>query len=111
VDILLRSVRAISDPVRVRALGLVAWCNEVCVCEAQDVLSLSLSTASRALKQLEEAGWVENRREGRWVYYRLAAHLEEWQKQMIASISLLEVINADRARYNASRKDGNACAR
>jgi ArsR family transcriptional regulator len=42
-----------------------------CVCELVDALDEPQPNISRDLKVLKDAGLVTERREGRWVYYRL----------------------------------------
>ncbi|MFQ5927426.1 MAG: ArsR/SmtB family transcription factor [Terriglobia bacterium] len=43
----------------------------LCVCELVDALQVSQPNASRHLKLMKAAGLVEERRDARWVYYRL----------------------------------------
>jgi len=45
---------------------------ELCVCDLMAVLQLPQSTISRHLAYLRNTGWVEARRLGVWMYYRLA---------------------------------------
>lgn len=66
----IRTMKALSDPNRVRVLKLLER-EELCGCEIQHVLGLAQSTVSKHLKTLEEAGLVTARKEGRWHYYRL----------------------------------------
>ena len=63
--------KAFADPVRVRLLGLIAV-GEVCVCHLHEALELPQSTVSRHLAYLRQRGLVVGRKEGLWVYYRLA---------------------------------------
>lgn len=49
----------------------------MCVCHLESVLCLPQSNTSRHLSVLKAAGLVEARREGSWVYYRLAPQLDE----------------------------------
>ncbi|MBD0263009.1 MAG: helix-turn-helix transcriptional regulator, partial [Tolypothrix sp. Co-bin9] len=44
---------------------------ELCVCDLCDALEVSQSKLSFHLKTLKEAGLVNSRQEGRWVYYSL----------------------------------------
>ena len=60
---------ALSDPNRVRALVALRG-RELCVCQLVELLELAPSTVSRHLKILAQAGLVESRKQGRWVYYR-----------------------------------------
>jgi ArsR family transcriptional regulator len=45
---------------------------EVCVCHIHESLDVPQPKASRHLAYLRRAGLVETRRQGIWVYYRLA---------------------------------------
>ena len=44
---------------------------ELCVCQIVEVLQLANSTVSKHLSILHTARLIENRKDGRWVYYRL----------------------------------------
>jgi ArsR family transcriptional regulator len=66
-----RLFQALGDVTRLRILGLLLT-GEVCVCHIHESLKVSQPKASRHLAYLRRAGLVETRREGLWVYYRLA---------------------------------------
>jgi DNA-binding transcriptional ArsR family regulator len=63
--------KAVADPSRVRLLKLLEG-GELCVCQLTTVLDLAPATVSKHLAALKAAGLVQQRRDGRWVYYRLA---------------------------------------
>jgi arsenate reductase/ArsR family transcriptional regulator len=63
--------KALSDANRLRALAALAG-GELCVCQLISLLELSPSTVSRHMTVLHQAGLVETRKAGRWVYYQLA---------------------------------------
>ncbi|MGE5504395.1 MAG: ArsR/SmtB family transcription factor [Actinomycetota bacterium] len=63
--------KAVADPSRVRILKLLEG-GELCVCQVTTVLALGTATVSKHLAALKMAGLVQQRRDGRWVYYRLA---------------------------------------
>jgi ArsR family transcriptional regulator len=67
---LARICHALSDETRLRILGLLRR-GERCVCELTTALGIGQSRLSFHLKVLKDAGLVEDRREGRWVYYTL----------------------------------------
>ena len=67
-----RLFKALSDETRLRILALLRD-GELCVCDLMAILELPQSTVSRHLAYLRNAGWVEDRRQGMWMYYRLAA--------------------------------------
>ncbi|HEY3280879.1 MAG TPA: metalloregulator ArsR/SmtB family transcription factor [Armatimonadota bacterium] len=64
-------LKAAADPSRARILKMLEG-GELCVCQVMAVLKLSQSTTSKHLSVLRAAGLVEERKEGRWVYCRLA---------------------------------------
>jgi DNA-binding transcriptional ArsR family regulator len=48
----------------------------LCVCQVTAVLGLAVSTVSAHLAELKRAGLVVERKDGRWVRYRLAEDAE-----------------------------------
>lgn len=68
---LMNITRALSDENRVRIL--MALRNRAfCVCQMTAFLDLSPSTTSKHLSVLKQARLVEGKKDGKWVYYRLA---------------------------------------
>ena len=62
--------KALADEKRVRAL-LALRKGELCVCQITELFGLAVSTVSKHLSILYQAGLVESRKNGRWIYYRL----------------------------------------
>jgi DNA-binding transcriptional ArsR family regulator len=62
---------ALSDPHRVRALMALER-GEACVCRIVELLGLAPSTVSKHMAVLRQAGLVQGRKQGRWIYFRLA---------------------------------------
>lgn len=58
------------DDSRVRALAMLRD-GELCLCQIIDVLGLAPSTVSKHMAILRQAGLIEQRKQGRWHYYRL----------------------------------------
>jgi ArsR family transcriptional regulator len=67
-----RVFRALSDETRVRMVALLSH-GELCVCHIETALAMAQPNVSRHLGILKNAGIVDTRREGSWVYYRLIA--------------------------------------
>lgn len=69
--VLARMFKALSDPVRLRLLSLVASHEggEACVCDISAGFDLTQPTISHHLKVLREAGLLDCERRGTWVYY------------------------------------------
>jgi len=63
--------RAVADPTRIRILKMLEG-GELCVCQITTVLDLAPATVSKHLAVLKIAGLLQHRRDGKWVYYRLA---------------------------------------
>lgn len=79
--------KALGDPNRVRAL-LALLQKELCVCQVVELLGLAPSTVSKHMAVLKQAGLVESRKEGRWVYYRAAANeVPEEVKEVLEWVS------------------------
>ncbi|MBI5722864.1 MAG: winged helix-turn-helix transcriptional regulator [Planctomycetes bacterium] len=65
--------RALADENRARILMLLDG-GELCVCQILEMFALAPSTISKHLAILCQAGLVEYRKAGRWIYYRLPRH-------------------------------------
>jgi len=66
-----RFFKALADETRLRILKLLEV-REMCVCEVMVALDLTQPTASHHLGLLENAGFVKDRKEGKWVFYKIA---------------------------------------
>lgn len=69
---LTRLFKALSDETRLAMLGLLLREGELCVCDFVELLQITQSKASRHLRRLVDAGLLDDRREGTWVYFRRA---------------------------------------
>jgi ArsR family transcriptional regulator len=80
--------RALSDPIRVRMLGMMAegrsCCDlpdlgalvdegspGICVCEFEDYFGMGQSKVSYHVRKLKEAGLVREEKRGKWSFYSL----------------------------------------
>jgi ArsR family transcriptional regulator len=81
-----RLFRALGDETRLRIVALLAH-GELCVCHVEQALDLSQPNASRQLGVLRAAGVVDSRRDGTWVYYRIAAQEHEAVQQVLALLT------------------------
>ena len=63
--------RSVADPTRVRILKMLEP-GELCVCQITAILGLAPATVSKHLSLLKMAGLLSQRKQGRWVYYRLS---------------------------------------
>ncbi len=67
---LMNITKALADVNRVRTV-LALRDGELCVCQITELFGLAPSTMSKHLSILYQAGLVESRKDGRWIYYRL----------------------------------------
>lgn len=107
--------QALSDPTRLRIIALLTAEGELCVCELTHALSLSQPMISRHLGQLRATGLVDDRRAGKWIYYRLHPELPKWANSVLvqthAGIGRGEPYRADRASLRAmANRPFNQCA-
>jgi len=80
-----RALKALGDETRLRMVALLSH-GELCVCHLEQALELSQSNTSRQLMVLRAAGLVEPRRDGNWVFYRLAPQLDELCKSQVRAL-------------------------
>jgi ArsR family transcriptional regulator len=88
VDRLVALGRALSDPIRVRMLSMMAdgrGCCDfsgsgvpagegeegICVCEFEEAFSMGQSKVSYHVRKLKDAGLVREERRGKWTFYSL----------------------------------------
>ena len=106
-----RLFKALADETRLRILSLLTE-GELCVCDLMELLKLPQSTVSRHLAYLKNAGWVEDRRAGVWMYYSIAGGGNDFQTDLIPLLQrhLVSVpaAAADRERL-AALVPGNRC--
>jgi ArsR family transcriptional regulator len=80
---MIRVHKALAHPVRVRILAMLRG-GELCVCQLNAVIGLAPSTISAHLGELKDAGLIAERKEGRWVHYRLVA--ADMRKDALAAL-------------------------
>lgn len=71
-DALAAGFKALSDPIRLRLLSLIANApeGEICACDLVEPVGRSQPTVSHHLSILTEAGLVSRDQRGRWAYFR-----------------------------------------
>jgi ArsR family transcriptional regulator len=96
-----RVFRALGDETRVRLVALLSH-GELCVCHLEKGLALPQPTISRQLAVLRAAGVVDSRRDGTWMYYRLAVQPDAEVQAVIdgvtRSFAAQRTLRADIAR-------------
>ncbi|MCH5376880.1 MAG: metalloregulator ArsR/SmtB family transcription factor [Planctomycetes bacterium] len=64
-------IKALAHPARLQIVDELAERGERCVCELTELVGTDMSTVSRHLSQLKNAGLVADEKRGTMVYYRL----------------------------------------
>src|SRR5512139_1827956 len=62
--------KALADATRVRLLLALSG-GELCACQITELFGLAPSTMSKHLSILYQAGLLDSRKDGRWIYFRL----------------------------------------
>lgn len=107
----LRSVverlKAVAHPLRLRVLALLGS-GELGVCQVAETLRVPQSSVSEAIRELRRAGFVNERKEGRWVFVSIVSSENSsiLLKGILAEASALEEVHQDRDRADEVRALG-----
>jgi ArsR family transcriptional regulator, arsenate/arsenite/antimonite-responsive transcriptional repressor len=93
--------KALSDPNRIRILKMLES-RELCVCEVREVLNLSISTVSKHLSILRDAGLIADAKDGKWVNYHLST--ADAGSIVRSQLTLIEKAFADDAQIKSDKK-------
>ena len=83
---LVRLLKALADPTRVRIVHLLRGRDELCVCEIVDSLDIPQYSVSRHLGVLKAAGLVNDYRQGKWMHYAIHTDLSPRDKEVVAAV-------------------------
>ncbi|WJV63936.1 metalloregulator ArsR/SmtB family transcription factor [Pectobacteriaceae bacterium C52] len=75
--------KLLADETRSTIVMLLRESGEMCVCDICAATSESQPKISRHMAMLREAELVIDRREGKWVHYRLSPHMPSWAAGII----------------------------
>ena len=94
----LEMLKALSDMNRLRIVTALGHYEELCACQITELLQVTGATVSRHLGILHHAGVLKSRKEGRWIYYRLAppADADALFQWLEKSIGASDDLKADR---------------
>lgn len=92
--------KALADENRIRILAALEP-QELCVCQITELLHLASSTVSKHLFLLKQAGLVDSRKDGRWIFYRLPgkeapALVREWLSVLLSTARVEKTCSEDR---------------
>jgi ArsR family transcriptional regulator len=72
---LARPFKALADSNRLRILNLLSE-KPLCVCEITSVLGFAVSTVSKHLSVLRDAGFITDKKDAKWVNYSLTSEAD-----------------------------------
>ena len=102
-----RGLKALADPLRLRVLAAVAE-EELTVGEVQEVVGSVQSSVSRNLAILRQAGFVQDRKEGTNVYFSVRANMPEEARALFetlqARLAEMPEVKKDKARLEECRR-------
>lgn len=86
----LQLFKNLSDDTRLTLVLLLREKGELCVCELTAILNQSQPKISRHLALLRESGLLLDRRDGKWIHYRLSPHMPAWAAAVIEQAYLCQ---------------------
>ena len=96
---MLNIIKALSEETRLRILKLLEG-GELCVCDIMAALDTIQPKVSFHLGVLKEAGLIKDRKEGRWVHYRIGES-DLFRRFLI--LSVLERVSEDTVAHDKKR--------
>ncbi|MEN4638067.1 metalloregulator ArsR/SmtB family transcription factor [Pantoea agglomerans] len=106
--------QALADETRLALVLLLREKGELCVCDLSAILQKSQPKTSRHLALLKKKGILHDRREGKWIHYRLSPHMPAWAAAVIEQAYLCQrdallQMTRQAERNNATTKGKSAC--
>jgi ArsR family transcriptional regulator, arsenate/arsenite/antimonite-responsive transcriptional repressor len=97
--------KALSDETRLRIIKLLEQ-GELCVCDITAALDMVQPKVSFHLNALKEAGLIRDRKQGRWIHYRLDTS-DMFKRFLILTViekAPLDAVQQDRKRLGVFLK-------
>ncbi|EPY7076139.1 TPA: metalloregulator ArsR/SmtB family transcription factor [Klebsiella pneumoniae] len=104
----LQLFKNLADETRLGIVLLLKARGELCVCDLCTALAQSQPKISRHLAMLRESGLLLDRKQGKWVHYRLSPQMPDWAAQVIEQAWLSQ---QEDVRLMISRLAGGAGCR
>ena len=79
----LQLFKNLADETRLGIVLLLKARGELCVCDLCTALAQSQPKISRHLAMLRESGLLLDRKQGKWVHYRLSPNMPAWAAAVI----------------------------
>lgn len=91
--------KALADETRLRILALLQN-QELCACQIIELFDLANSTISKHLAILRQAGLIQARKQGRWIYF---SRMDKPSKRIRASFDYIDTLLAQDASVEQDR--------
>ncbi|MBA0035204.1 metalloregulator ArsR/SmtB family transcription factor [Pantoea sp. BIGb0393] len=99
--------KLLADETRTTIILLLREAGELCVCDLCSVTDQSQPKISRHIALLREAGLLLDRREGKWIHYRLSPHMPAWAASIIDTAWSSQ---RDEVRESLQRANTSVCS-
>jgi ArsR family transcriptional regulator len=81
-------LKSLANPTRLRIMHtLMSAGHELCICEIMDSLRLPQYHISKHIRELKIAGLVEEREEGRFVFYSIIKHKDRFHQSLLKTLA------------------------
>lgn len=97
--------RGLSHPTRIEILFAIGN-QEACVCHLETILGLRQAYISQHLMEMRDAGIITSRRDGRFIYYRLA---NEKLLQLLQAAASYADIEAQKVEFTTGKQPIHGC--
>ncbi|EEP99089.1 Arsenical resistance operon repressor [Yersinia ruckeri ATCC 29473] len=110
----LQLFKILSDETRLGIVLLLKELGELCVCDLGVALNEYQPKISRHLAMLRESGVLLDRKQGKWVHYRLSPHIPSWaalivEQAWISQKDEIQVLAHHLASVNSSTSGKTIC--
>ncbi|WP_455814745.1 metalloregulator ArsR/SmtB family transcription factor [Pseudomonas graminis] len=99
--------KLLADETRTTIILLLREAGELCVCDLCTATNQSQPKISRHIALLRDAGLVLDRREGKWIHYRLSPHMPAWAASIIDTAWSSQ---RDEVRESLKNASANVCS-
>ena len=105
----LQLFKNLSDETRLGIVLLLREMGELCVCDLCSALDQSQPKISRHLAMLRESGILLDRKQGKWVHYRLSPHAQIIEQAWLSQQDDVQAIAHKLASANCAGSSKAVC--
>jgi ArsR family transcriptional regulator len=98
---LIKVMKALADENRLRILNLLTH-KELCVCEMENILSMTQSNVSRHLIKLKDAELIESEKQGQFVFHKVNPEVLE-QFPFVQNLLMQELVKMKKSKDDLNK--------